>query len=110
MEARTATGLMYRDGIGVDTSYPDALRLFQQGAIQGDYNAEVALSEIYELGAGVPQDSDKASFWKRKAYDNPVKVAQRQQAAQEAAASQLLFMGLSAVVEAMVRPDVYVVY
>jgi hypothetical protein len=110
MESRTATGLMYRDGVGVKTDFGEAMRRFQQGAIQGDYNSEVALSEMYDLGLGVPEDPAKAKFWEQKAYNNPIKVAQRQQAAQQAQAQQLLFMGLSAMVEAMSRPDVYVVY
>lgn len=109
MEARTATGLMYRDGIGTKTDYAEALSLFQKSAIQRDYNAELALSEMYDLGLGMKRDPDQAKFWQGKAYNNPAQVAMRQQRQDQQAAQQLLFMGLCAVVESMSRPDVYVV-
>lgn len=110
MDSRTATGLMYRDGIGTKVSYPDALRLFQQSAIQGDYNAELALSQVYDIGLGVPQDAAKAKDWETRAYNNPMKVAERQRADQQAKSEKLAFLGLSFLVEAMARPTVYVSY
>jgi len=109
-DSRTATGLMYRDGVGTQVSYPDALKLFQEGAIQGDYNAQVALSQMYDLGLGVPVDSSKAKEWARRAYENPLKVAERQRTDQQENAQKLAFLGLSAIVEAMARPTVYVAY
>ena len=42
---------------------------------------------------------------------NPIIVAQRrQQAEQQPAAQQMMFLGLAAVVEAVSRPDVYVMH
>jgi len=109
MQARTATGLMYRDGIGTKVSFPDAMTRFQQSAIQGDYNAEVALSQMYDFGLGVTRDPVQAKEWATRAYNNPVKVAERQSAKQQADSQKLAFLGLSALVEAMSQPEVYVV-
>jgi Sel1 repeat len=109
MQARTATGLMYRDGIGTKVSFPDAMTRFLQSAIQGDYNAEVALSQMYDFGLGVTKDPVQAKDWATRAYNNPVKIAERQNARQQADSQKLAFLGLSALVEAMSQPEVYIV-
>jgi TPR repeat protein len=105
---------MYRDGIGTSVNFDEAMRWLKAGAIQDDYNAQLGLAQMYEVGIGTQPDARLAQMWKQRADNNPVIVRQRQQAAQQAqqqqAAQQMMFLGLAAVVEAMTRPDVYVVY
>jgi TPR repeat protein len=120
-QSKAIVGLMYRDGIGTAVNYDEALRWLKAGAIQGDYNAQLGLAQVYEVGIGTAPDPALAQMWKQRADTNPVIVAQRQQQQQQAlqqsqqaqqqqAAQQMMFLGLAAVVEAMSRPDVYVVY
>ncbi len=107
-DARTATGIMYRDGIGTKVSYPDALRFLKQSAIQGDYNAQLALSQFYDIGVGVPTDPAEAKHWRDIAFNNPLAVQARanKQAADDM--RKMTFLGLTAMVEAMATPTVYV--
>lgn len=109
-DARTATGVMYRDGIGTKVSYPDAIRYLKQSAIQDDYNAQVALSQMYEMGIGVPADETQAKQWQARAYNNPAAAAARQNRQDAKDMRQMAFMGLTAIVEAMASPSVYVVH
>jgi hypothetical protein len=108
-DARTATGVMYRDGIGTKVSYPDAMRYLRQSAIQEDYNAQLALSQIYDIGLGVSPDPAQAKQWETRAYNNPVAVAYRQSVQNGKDMRRMAFLGLSALVEAMATPSVYVV-
>jgi hypothetical protein len=108
-DARTATGLMYRDGIGTKVSYPDAIRYLKQSAIQEDYNAQLALSQIYDIGLGVSPDPAQAKQWETRAYNNPVAVAYRQNRQNAKDMQRMAFLGLSALVETMAAPSVYVV-
>jgi hypothetical protein len=108
-DARTATGLMYRDGIGTKVSYPDAIRYLKQSAIQEDYNAQLALSQIYDIGLGVSPDPAQAKQWETRAFRNPVAVAYRQNVQNAKDMQRMAFLGLSALVEAMATPSVYVV-
>jgi hypothetical protein len=109
-QAKSLLGIMYRDGIGTEVNYPEAFRWLEAGAIQGEYNAQVALSQMYDVGIGTRPDPKMAQTWKEQAYNNPVMVRQRQQAKQQEQAQQLMFMGFAAVLDAMTRPDVVVVY
>jgi len=113
-QAKALVGLMYRDGIGTTSNLTEAFRWLQAGAIQDDYNAQVGLSQMYDSGIGASADPQKAQMWRERAQNNPVIIQQRQQAQQQAAqqqaAQQMMFLGLAAVVEAMSKPDVYVVY
>lgn len=108
-DARTVTGLMYRDGIGTKVSYPDAMRYLKQSAIQGDYNAQLAMGQIYDLGLGVQADAAQAKDWQTRAYNNPVAVAYRQNRQDQKDMEQMAFVGLCGLVEAMASPSVYVV-
>lgn len=116
-QARSWIGLMYRDGIGTEINYPEAFRWLKAAAIQGDYNAQLALSQMYDVGIGTQPDRQLAQSWKQQAENNPVILRQRQQAqerqqqAQERQQQQqLMFLGFAAVLEAVTRPDVIVVY
>lgn len=112
-QSKALVGLMYRDGIGTTTNYAEAFHWLQAGAIQDDYNAQVALYQMYESGIGISADPAKARIWRERAENNPVLIRQRQQeerqAQQQQAAQQMMFLGLAAVVEAMSTPDVYIV-
>lgn len=98
---------MYRDGIGTQVSYPDALRMFKQSAIQSDYNAQRALAQMYDIGLvdGHP-DLPEAKHWEEVAYNNPVAKAERDRRAAEGRTQEFMFLGLSALVEAMAGPRV----
>jgi len=113
-QSKGIVGLMYRDGIGTAVNYDEALHWLKAGAIQDDYNAQLGLAQMYEVGIGTAADPQQAQMWKQRADNNPAIIRQREQARQQAqqqqAAQQMMFMGLAAVVEAMTRPDVYVVY
>jgi hypothetical protein len=113
-QSKGIVGLMYRDGIGTTVNYDEAQRWLKAGAIQDDYNAQLGLAQMYEVGIGAAADPKQAQMWKQRADNNPAIIRQREQARQQAqqqqAAQQMMFMGLAAVVEAMTRPDVYVVY
>jgi TPR repeat protein len=108
-DARTAVGLMYRDGIGTKVSYPDAMKYLKEGAIQGDYNAQLALSQIYDIGLLGSPDPAQAKQWETRAYNNPAAVAARQGRQDAKDMQRMAFLGLSALVEAMSTPSVYVV-
>lgn len=52
--------MFYLDGIGVERSYPLALRWLSSAADQGAPRAIVNLGAMYEQGLGVEQDMDEA--------------------------------------------------
>jgi TPR repeat protein len=105
---------MYRDGIGTSVNYNEALRWLKAGAIQDDYNAQLGLVQMYEVGLGTKPDPQLAQMWRQRAENNPVIVRARQQAAQQAQqqqfTQQMMFMGMAALVEALSGPDVVYVY
>jgi hypothetical protein len=107
-DARTATGLMYRDGIGTPVDSKKALAYLKAGAVQGDFNAEIALFQIYQMGVVVPADEKEATRWENAAHKNPVylqAMANRQDAKEM---QQTMFLGLSAIVESMMSPTIYI--
>jgi hypothetical protein len=78
--ARTATGQMYRDAIGIGTTKPNfeaAKARFEQSANQGDPNAELALFQMYDRGEGGPRDPVQAKKWADRFYANPEVVRER---------------------------------
>ena len=107
-DARTAVGLMYRDGIGTQANSNEALRYLKQSAIQGDYNAQLAMSQMYEIGIGVPKDPAEAADWAKRAYNNPMAVAARQNREDAKDMQHMFFLGLSGLIEAMASPTVYI--
>jgi len=113
-QSKAIIGLMYRDGIGTKVNYDEALRWLKAGAIQDDYNAQLGLAQMYEVGIGTRPDPQLAQMWRQRAENNPVVVRARQQAAQQAQQQQfnqqMMFMGMAALVEALSGPDVVYVY
>ena len=113
-QSKAIVGLMYRDGIGTSVNYEEALRWLKAGAIQDDYNAQLGLAQMYEVGIGTTPDANMAKMWRQRAENNPVVVRARQQAAQQAQqqqfSQQMMFMGMAALVEALSGPDVVYVY
>ena len=107
MEARTAVGVMYRDKIGTDLSYSNALKYLMQSAIQDDYNADVAIAGMYELGLGVPRSTAEQEKWEEKARRTPAyqnAIARHEEMVEN---KKLMFMGLTALIEASSRPSYY---
>ena len=101
---------MYRDGIGVEVDYAEAFKWLKASTIQGDYNAQLALAQMYELGVGTQPDPKTAQIWRNQAEHNPVVVQQRQMAQQQQRNQELMFMGFAVFLEMATRPDVVVVY
>ena len=110
MDARTATALMYRDGLGTEVDYKQAKNLFTSAAIAGDYNADVAMAEMYDFGLGVQRDLGEVKLWRERAYNNPAAVAARQNQKDKESAQKFMFLGLCAMIEAFSRPTVYQVW
>ena len=110
MQARTATALMYRDGIGTKVDFKEAKDMFMAAAISQDYNAQVALAEIYDLGLGVPRNDMEVNLWRQRAFNNPAAAAARQNRQDAKDREKLMFVGLCAMVEAFSQPTVYVRY
>ncbi len=107
--AKAVVGLMYRDGIGTIPNTAEALKWLQSAATQEEYNAQVALAQMYAVGIdGSPPDRAKADAWRDRALHNPAYVAREEAAKRQERAQQMMFMGLAAVVEAMAAPTVYV--
>jgi hypothetical protein len=110
-QSKGLVGLMYRDGIGVDANHAEAFRWLKESAVSGDYNGQVALEQMYELGLGTTPDPKLGQYWRQRAQENPAYVqrqkneaqAERMQVAQasaQASAQQagqsLAFVGLAA--------------
>jgi TPR repeat protein len=58
---------MYRDGLGVTKSLPDAVKWFRAAAEQGYPLAEAALGARYAAGQGVAKDHVQALAWTLRA-------------------------------------------
>ena len=58
---------MYREGLGVDQDYTQAVKWFQKSAEQGNASAQSALGDLYYDGHGVIQDHGQALKWFQEA-------------------------------------------
>ena len=58
--AQYLLGDMYLKGLGGETDYDKALKLFHQSAAGGNTYAENNIGFMYTYGLGVPQDYDQA--------------------------------------------------
>ena len=67
--ASTKLGLIYRDGVGVDTDDAEALRWLTAGAEKGEVEAFAALGSMHDEGRGVERDRVQAASWFRKAAE-----------------------------------------
>ena len=54
--AQSSLGDKYRDGVGVDQSYQQAIELYELAATQGDASAQFNLGSMYRQGLGVDQN------------------------------------------------------
>lgn len=66
-EAMTFMGGMYYKGQGVEQSYAEAYKWYQQAADKGWADADFSLAKMYEKGLGVEQDYEKAFEHLKKA-------------------------------------------
>jgi hypothetical protein len=57
--AQSRLGDKYRDGAGVDQSYPKAKELYELAASQGDAGAQINLGLLYDRGHGVDQSYER---------------------------------------------------
>jgi Sel1 repeat len=68
VEAEALDGIMLRDGIGGPANPAEALKLLSASARQNNFDGELALSQMYEFGIGVPKNPEQSAFWKSKAH------------------------------------------
>lgn len=66
LDAKYQTAIMYRDGIGTDTSIDKAVELFSELGAEGHYKSQEILAEMYYNGQFVPRDVNEAFVWYRK--------------------------------------------
>jgi hypothetical protein len=62
----TLAAMLYH-GLGVPSSYEQALPLARKAATQNNYLADRCLSLMYGKGQGVPKDPEQEQFWNAKA-------------------------------------------
>ncbi len=67
VDAQSAIGFCYFNGLGVKQDYTEALKWLEKAAQKGDMSAQYNLGIMYETGKGVTPDSEKALEWYRKA-------------------------------------------
>ena len=60
---------MYEEGLGVETDYNEALRLYRLAADRGDARAQCSLGSMYDFGRGVERSATKARYWYGLAAD-----------------------------------------
>jgi len=77
-DGQSLAGTMIRDGVGTKVNPALALSLLQASAQQDNYNGELALSQTYELGIGIPPDPQQAEYWKTRAYQKMQQLRARQ--------------------------------
>ncbi len=56
-------GLIYDEGLGVETDKVRALRWYLAPAEEGDVAAQFNMATIYDFGKGVPENNEKAFYW-----------------------------------------------
>jgi TPR repeat protein len=61
--AQNYLGLMYMNGVGVNTDYAQALSWYNKAAAQGNFSGECNLGIMYDRGLGVPRDKVTAYMW-----------------------------------------------
>jgi TPR repeat protein len=65
--AEYGIGQCHAIGCGTEQNYRLAAFHFQRAAEKGLKEAQLVLAEMYERGLGVPQDDQKAMYWRNKA-------------------------------------------
>lgn len=74
----TMLGIMYSEGNGVAQSPTNAAAYFYRAASRGYGPAEIALSDAYLVGRGVPANDSEAYFWALAATQGGDRSAERQ--------------------------------
>ena len=64
------------NGKGVSRDLPEAFKLFERAANQGDGWGLNNLGGMYEMGWGVPKDPKKAATYYKQAMDKGITSAQ----------------------------------
>ena len=62
-------GLVYKDGMGCEVDYGEAMKYFLIGAKSGHAGCYQQLGEIYEKGLGVEANMEEAMKWYQKSAD-----------------------------------------
>jgi TPR repeat protein len=111
--ARALVGIMYRDGIGTAVNYREAVDWLKKSAVQDEYNGQLALAQMYEVGMGVRADPEQGRYWRQRAQQNPAYLQQLKNEAQaeknqeraerrEQHTQDMMFMGMAAVLTGVV--------
>lgn len=56
-------GVLYSEGLGVETNYPEAVEWYRRAAEQGVIAAQFTLGVLYAQGVGVAPDLSESSKW-----------------------------------------------
>jgi hypothetical protein len=96
-DGQSLAGLMLRDGQGVAANENAAFYMLRKSAEQNNYNGEIGLASMYELGLGTAKDPAQAASWKNRAQTQ-LQQMQAQQAQREAEATigGIIFLGIAA--------------
>ena len=60
---------MYRDGLGTEESFENAVAWYKRAAMQGYAKAQASLARRYAAGEGISPDMVAALFWMTLAAD-----------------------------------------
>ncbi len=71
--AQLMAGTMYQAGVGVKRDICQFTYWMDNAARQGDFNAQLRLTDAYERSDGIDRDTDKAYLWLKTAKMNPNK-------------------------------------
>jgi TPR repeat protein len=98
---------LYRDGIGVPANGTQAVAWLTKSAVQGLYDSQLALAQMYQTGAdGIAANPQQAANWSAQAKQNPVVLAQQQaQRNTNAFLGGLLAVGIGAMIDGVENDD-----
>ena len=66
---RKTLAICFKNGLGVQTDYAEAMSWFVEAAAHGNSNAENQLGWMYQFGQGVKPDDARAVTWYRMSAD-----------------------------------------
>lgn len=77
-DAMNSLGVIYEDGLGVDTDYHQAAKCYRVAAEHGSREGQFDLATMYMTGKGVPLDYVSAYRWFSLAASSGDKLSARQ--------------------------------
>jgi hypothetical protein len=95
---------MYALGLGVEQSYPTALKYYRKAADLGNGKAAFNLGRMYEFGEGMPPDTAQAKYWYVRAVELGEQEAEQRLLALEGGAYASRFVSADLLTEALGVP------